>query len=386
VTTLIPKFDLKDGNATPTGAINRPINEKLAETVSVKDFGAVGDGTTNDTTAFINALAASNSIFIPAGTYLLDSLTIATNAGKTITGASRESTILKATASATKFLYVGTVSGYSVGNSISNFSIDFSLAPSSTNSQAIYLTNTYENTFSNIAIININTSQIALNIYNGSYVTTFNSINFGSTTGVIASTGTSANRPTTMTFIGCSFAQANLDEFLSYTFIQPIIQGALTPKVNVSNNYALTIIGGDIEHTGSGATYLYFGTNAQHINSTGNEFSNINTIYSTIPTGQSIVLMDNSGQGYKFLPPNNAFSITANPTITGALSATGSVITNNSFVLGSGFSAIWAFGAGTPNGVVSAPIGSIYSNTTGGAGTSFYVKESGTGNTGWVAK
>lgn len=43
-------------------------------------------------------------------------------------------------------------------------------------------------------------------------------------------------------------------------------------------------------------------------------------------------------------------------------------------------------GAGVPNGVVTAPVGSLYLNTTGGAGTTLYVKESGTGNTGWVAK
>lgn len=43
-------------------------------------------------------------------------------------------------------------------------------------------------------------------------------------------------------------------------------------------------------------------------------------------------------------------------------------------------------GSGSPEGVVTANIGSIYSRTNGGAGTSLYVKESGTGNTGWVAK
>jgi hypothetical protein len=43
-------------------------------------------------------------------------------------------------------------------------------------------------------------------------------------------------------------------------------------------------------------------------------------------------------------------------------------------------------GSGTPEGVISAPVGSTYRRTNGGAGTSFYVKESGTGNTGWVAK
>jgi hypothetical protein len=44
------------------------------------------------------------------------------------------------------------------------------------------------------------------------------------------------------------------------------------------------------------------------------------------------------------------------------------------------------FGSGTPEGVVTAPVGAVYNRTDGGTGTSFYVKESGTGNTGWVAK
>lgn len=44
------------------------------------------------------------------------------------------------------------------------------------------------------------------------------------------------------------------------------------------------------------------------------------------------------------------------------------------------------FGTGSPEGVKTAPVGSMYGRTDGGAGTSFYVKESGTGNTGWVAK
>lgn len=46
----------------------------------------------------------------------------------------------------------------------------------------------------------------------------------------------------------------------------------------------------------------------------------------------------------------------------------------------------WLSGSGSPEGVVTADVGSVFSRTDGGAGTSFYVKESGTGNTGWVAK
>ena len=43
-------------------------------------------------------------------------------------------------------------------------------------------------------------------------------------------------------------------------------------------------------------------------------------------------------------------------------------------------------GSGSPNSVVTAEAGSLYVNTSGGAGTTLYVKESGSGNTGWVAK
>lgn len=74
MTTLIPKFDIKDGGATPTGAVNRPINEKLSDVVSVKDFGAIGDATTDDTTAIQNAIAYAQSltygtVYFPQGKY-----------------------------------------------------------------------------------------------------------------------------------------------------------------------------------------------------------------------------------------------------------------------------------------------------------------------------
>jgi hypothetical protein len=46
----------------------------------------------------------------------------------------------------------------------------------------------------------------------------------------------------------------------------------------------------------------------------------------------------------------------------------------------------WFSGAGSPEGVVAAPVGSLYSDTEGGEDSTLYVKESGTGNTGWTAK
>ncbi len=46
--------------------------------------------------------------------------------------------------------------------------------------------------------------------------------------------------------------------------------------------------------------------------------------------------------------------------------------------------AIVKSGTNSPEGVVTATVGSIFKRTNGGAGTSIYVKETGTGNTGWV--
>ena len=61
-----------------TGAVPRSIESKLQDVVSVKDFGAVGDSSTDDTTAIQNAFdwwaAASNrTLTFPTGTYLCTS-------------------------------------------------------------------------------------------------------------------------------------------------------------------------------------------------------------------------------------------------------------------------------------------------------------------------
>lgn len=65
-------------NEGSTGAIDRTVQSKLQEMVSVKDFGAKGDNTADDTAAIQAAIDNSigQSIFFPAGTYLVTNLTI----------------------------------------------------------------------------------------------------------------------------------------------------------------------------------------------------------------------------------------------------------------------------------------------------------------------
>lgn len=58
------------------GAVVRTAQDKMREWVSVKDFGAVGDGGANDAPAILAAITAANgkTVRIPAGTYRIPSL------------------------------------------------------------------------------------------------------------------------------------------------------------------------------------------------------------------------------------------------------------------------------------------------------------------------
>jgi hypothetical protein len=52
-----------------TGAVATNVQAKLRQYVSVKDFGAVGNGVANDTAAIQAALTTGNSVYVPQGTY-----------------------------------------------------------------------------------------------------------------------------------------------------------------------------------------------------------------------------------------------------------------------------------------------------------------------------
>lgn len=84
MTTLIPKFDLMNGGTTPTGAVNRAINLKLSESISVLDFGADSTGSASSVTAFNNAALNGGIIYVPSGTYKLDSKVSLTVSGTTL--------------------------------------------------------------------------------------------------------------------------------------------------------------------------------------------------------------------------------------------------------------------------------------------------------------
>ena len=93
------------------GAVERTMQDKAREIFSVKDFGAVGDGVTDDSIAFAKAFAAANkevsirigngyaittaSLYIPAGDYLVTTGLTTETLNCSIIGAGRESVRVK---------------------------------------------------------------------------------------------------------------------------------------------------------------------------------------------------------------------------------------------------------------------------------------------------
>ena len=82
----------------------------------------------------------------------------------------------------------------------------------------------------------------------------------------------------------------------------------------------------------------------------------------------NLVAVNQDGTGLEFVTP--CCDEELNELITGAVVTQKKVIS----------------GEGSPEGVLEAPVGTIYTDELGSAGAVLYVKESGTGDTGWVAK
>jgi len=96
-----------------TGAVERLASEKLKEWVSVKDFGAVGDGVADDTAAIqaaVNAAKAAGggTVHIPAGTYVTTSTITIDGSGVQIRGDGMwNTTITRSTNHGNTFLFTG---------------------------------------------------------------------------------------------------------------------------------------------------------------------------------------------------------------------------------------------------------------------------------------
>lgn len=257
---------------------------KLRNIVDVADpaFGAKCDGVTDDTAAWVAAFAAAKHIFWD-GTSLVDTVAIPGSGGYVLEGFSPTTAVLKARTNATtKLLDLHGTTVYAQNNVLKNFSLDMSNMTDVGTSYGLYEAYAYNNHHSKIVVTGNGVNKVSLRqecsgVSKGVYTGTFEACDFGSTTGKIQMVGNSlADAITTQTFIGCAFGSCSASFGVSHTFLQPIVQGALT-KFDLTSISGFSIYGGDIEGTG---IYLNIGATVNHLRSSGNEFSGFAGTYS----------------------------------------------------------------------------------------------------------
>jgi hypothetical protein len=416
-------------NQGGTGAVTETLTAKLQQTVSVKDFGAVGDGVTDDTAAIQAALNAGvGGVYLPEGTYLFSTLTV--NKNTRLYGASTRTSILKHTGAATAIqcvysgdepdgrgtytesgwfifedfeLMVNGTFGFRVGNTRSSFSMfnrlyirhRQDLASGNPNAQyfagsvAIDCNNTpwtsSDSTYlSKVHHCFIRGFETAINLQS-----TVNSWEINRLLTIECYNQIVLSAATGISTVDCYFesgvAGATGFVFLSGGGNQINIIGTAFELTNAAaTQYAYNFSGGTWETiTVVGAKYLIQGdgnsVNSKRISGTAPaSFVELNRTYTSATYGNIPML---------WAPSTSATTPMQQPNFSrfgGFQQGNGAILFGRNDT-DSADAGVY-FGYGSPQGVVTANIGSLYLNSSGGANTTLYVKETGSGNTGWVAK
>jgi hypothetical protein len=465
-----------------TGAVSRTVQAKERDFVSVKDFGAVGDGTTDDTVAIQAAINSGYSLVFPAGTYKCANLTQSTSfqrfyaAGNVTLQKNANGPILTSSGSDVEFngigfrgesatpsftgnnfvssganlrlincgsrwayaravlatgnhvQIIGTCDLYqTTDSSATGYDIEIGVSGTATLYHELIGVYSSQNT-GGIKLIDVGAHTIHGGEFGKLYIAAGTSpvgVNGGKTIGArilgnvtveISSAIFSANQfgTVTITFAvgtsGCSLDQSN----------------AMTTATIVNNGNGNSPI---IKSTGTGSPS---GIVLQYGHDTGNSTIRygVDEIYLEdsnlfLANNKAVKFADSTGTYYTALSINASddWTIGANngANFSSVNGGSGGVYlgvggvsimqaytagirpqTDNSYNCGTStqrwaqtFStnfrpgagtATWTSGTGAPEGSLTATVGSLYTRTDGGATTTLYVKESGTGNTGWVAK
>lgn len=189
------------------------------------------------------------------------------------------------------------------------------------------------------------------------------------TTAVYVS-GVQGNRPIAWPAIASDAAKENL-------------AGIITHDIADNQEGWMTIIGVVNGYNTSGFTEsdrLWLSTTVlgalQNTLPTGTDFVQLAGIaLNSTPNGSILVNMNKPGKLANLTDVD-----TADPSVAGRILAANGTHWSEQ-------TALMLEGSGSPEGVIAAPLGSLFRNLSGGAGTTLYVKETGAAtNTGWAAK
>jgi len=412
-----------------SGAVVSDVRTKLRESVSVKDFGAIGDGVTDDTAAIQAAFAASIEVYFPSGSYLTSSpVKLGDGNARRVYGASRYSTkIENSTSDVFKIetndagylhmsdLHIRSQSGgghcFKISTNSSVMSFDNlelrqdNADKSIWDQQGGYSGNVswnqircYANSTSNLTAHPFNIE--STDIVNG---WSFKNMRCEKTLGTLQffnlNTANASSFVTNCSFENITFQEpyggwiklggcrgVEIKNCASYDMtaaqtghgiqIGASTGGQISSRCKISHCGRYPSTGGTLD-TGISDIQLDSGAAANTIiescfNSAAGatftvDYANNKCLHIDRPSDSEASYTDSSNVRY----------IDINGDYEGMLMPEYFFDENAHSI---------QIGTGTPESAVTAGVGSVFLRTDGGASTTFYIKESGTGNTGWVAK
>jgi len=360
----IPIVDVSDTTDDAAGTSKKILTSAIDNVINVKRYGATGDGSSDDTVAINAAITAAttngNTVYFPAGTYRFTS-TLALSARISLLGENRYNTKLDKD-------FNGTGIEITISHTkISSITLDnTNKAVNGDTSYGIYYhTNGSRGILENIRVINQGSHGIYHTYGN---LNTFRDIISASNDGTgIYVSGADTN--------ACVFE--NIDVNLNGgdgMYVDNISIYVLGLTAQNNTGYGLSIAGNYGNYSG-----VYTETNTAgsvHLEATADYnfivfSSNHGITDDTDATKNNSYINSGSTTDTKVLVLDDLYLTTAGNINLGNNTSTLRKIT---------------FGSGSPEGVLTALIGSLYLRTDGGAGTTLYIKESGTDASGWVAK
>lgn len=384
------------------------------EVVNVLDFGAVGDGVANDTAAIAAALASvlstGGTVYFPQGTYLTDSIDLRAFTNITLLGEN----------DATQFQYKPTSvikirTACAVGVQTSNTGTEVP----ATAGTGIVIKNLFINANS-LATVGVN-CQRAIYIYNcavknaiedgilfegGSYPIELENV-------VSQNNGRDGLRvkapfTTVYNIRNCEFGFNDGNGVTIFDGSTCVFENVLC-QTNTGNGFYIE------RQDPAGFTQPIFlerltfiGCYTEANDGYGLYVTSYNTTPSTF-TGKIVDLTFincsfNSGVAQEaYIRGTTTPTVIGSPYIGAALDPLYNTIQLNNYIIQGNLllrnnqlrfvdsagvynDVRWLVGTGSPEGVVAGAVGSLFTRTDGGAGTTLYVKESGALTVGWVAK
>ena len=150
--------------------------------VSVIDYGAKGDGSADDTAAFVAALAVGSPVFVPAGTYIVSGISVPANVS--MAGSGRASVIKLKSTSTLPVLSIG------AGTDIKDLKIDGNKAAQTVTCHGILATDAIQSSIENVTITNTKGDGINVTGTNTNYLQVTNCLITGFTkNGILVEAG-----------------------------------------------------------------------------------------------------------------------------------------------------------------------------------------------------